>query len=78
MKKPFENFGGNFESSPTNNTVEATESVGEKDVKRGRLEGLQQRLSNLEAWSRSWTPADRSLADFLESQIAQLKSELGE
>lgn len=76
MRNSLENFGESSEQTQSNNPAETAENTAEKDAKRSKLNDLQQRLTDLEAWTNSWTPADRSLAKQLESQIAQLKKEL--
>lgn len=76
MGNPFEKMGENFE--PSQAEREAAEDMADREAKFGRLNNAEQRRADLEAWSRSWTPDDRRLADQLDSQIIQLKKELGE
>jgi len=78
MGNSFEKMGGSFEPTPTSGSREAMEDAADKEARRGRLGGLQSRRADLEAWARSWTPADRSLADRLDADILRLKKELGE
>lgn len=78
MGNLFEKIGGSFDRAPASNPAKAAEDAADREAKRGRLIGLQSRRADLEAWSRSWTPVDRSLADRLETDIARLTKELGE